>query len=608
MFNQSAGHFRYRSARVANHVLKTDFLNSDSNLSVSRLPAILAVLMSCAAVYMVVLLIVGLVHAYYPVPIWDEWTFVPLIERFYAGQLRLADFWAQLNEHRPFLLRILYLLDYAFFYGSKVFLFIMIYVIQATHVALLSWLLMRYADISRSARMIGVCVIVILLFSAAQTETLYWAIGVQFSAVAFFATAIFLSLGAAASRVVRNRHAVLFVALAILLATATTGTLASGILIWPLMVALALWLRLPSKYAIAIAVVGTTLIGLYLKDYEPVNIHADPIKSLWSMDKVFIYVAAYLGSPGKVLGTGACVFIGVVGFGMASATLLHLLLCREPPMHIRGALAANLIFLMATAFLTGLGRINFGLEQALSSRYITMALTFWSVLLIYWLIVLSRVPRQGSSAIQAGICAAFGLIAGIELLTQEQNSRIFLRTKPELDKASLALLLDVRAEELLNTLHWYPPQLVELAEVLRAHKLSIFSDRSFELVGHRLEDRFTLREPTKCLGFFDRVKVVRGENRFATVDGWAWDLEKEGLFDLVAIGGGDGRILGVAYTGSLRPDVVSVVPNVRSLYSGWSGLTFVGNGLLTAFGIDLTARTQCRFSEKKLTADLGLAH
>ena len=84
--------------------------------------------------------------------------------------------------------------------------------------------------------------------------------------------------------------------------------------------------------------------------------------------------------------------------------------------------------------------------------------------------------------------------------------------------------------------------------------------------------------------------------------------EKGRGFDLVAIAAEDGSILGVAYTGSARPDVLAVVRGVRNLYSGWNGLTHVSTAPLTAFGIDLSTRTSCRLGEKELQNSGAVPH
>jgi len=44
-----------------------------------------------------------------PVPYWDQWEFVPLLEKTYHGQLTFHDLWAQHNEHRILFPRIIML-------------------------------------------------------------------------------------------------------------------------------------------------------------------------------------------------------------------------------------------------------------------------------------------------------------------------------------------------------------------------------------------------------------------------------------------------------------------------------------------------------------------
>jgi len=64
------------------------------------------------------------VDGYSPVPSSDLWAQFPFIERGVRGDFDLGDLWAQWNEHRIFLARIQFLLDYSIFGGTNVFLFV----------------------------------------------------------------------------------------------------------------------------------------------------------------------------------------------------------------------------------------------------------------------------------------------------------------------------------------------------------------------------------------------------------------------------------------------------------------------------------------------------
>ena len=85
-----------------------------------------------ALLYTVVLALgVGLgirtiVDGYSPVPYGDLWGLLAFVERGLLGYFGIADLWAQWNEHRLFLARIQFLVDYRFFDGTNVYLFVWI--------------------------------------------------------------------------------------------------------------------------------------------------------------------------------------------------------------------------------------------------------------------------------------------------------------------------------------------------------------------------------------------------------------------------------------------------------------------------------------------------
>ena len=64
------------------------------------------------------------VGGYSPVPFADLWAMFPFIERGVQGDVGLADLWAQHNEHRMAMARLQFLIDYRYFDGTNIFLFV----------------------------------------------------------------------------------------------------------------------------------------------------------------------------------------------------------------------------------------------------------------------------------------------------------------------------------------------------------------------------------------------------------------------------------------------------------------------------------------------------
>jgi hypothetical protein len=377
---------------------------------------------------------------------------------------------------------------------------------------------------------------------------------------------------------------------AILFGAGATAMMANGVLVWPLLVALALLVRLPARVVVLIAAAGASLIWLYFDGYHSPHGHADPIASLASPGSVLMYAAAYLGNPLETFGLLPCMVLGGVGMAAAAGVAIHQVVSREPPHEVRAALAAVLLFVVATAFVTALGRINFTTQQAISSRYVTPALIFCMALLVYGLVVRPS-DRKWAWGGRAVLFAMIGLLVTNALATHRDALNQFARIRFASDQAAVALALGVPDLETLKAVHPRPAVVLEGAEFLRAHRPSALMPPERAFIGRSLNEAFRIRPADECSGAFDEVEAIPGMDA-ARVRGWAWDKVRERPFDTVLLA--DERIVGVAKGGALRRDVPANRPEVKSRRAGWRGLTRGGVAPLAAFGVDLDARTACR--------------
>jgi hypothetical protein len=102
------------------------------------------------------------------------------------------------------------------------------------------------------------------------------------------------------------------------------------------------------------------------------------------------------------------------------------------------------------------------------------------------------------------------------------------------------------------------------------HRLSIFSDNRFKLMGRHIDDLANLSPPSACLGHFDNATHV-GVEGGAKVYGWAWsNREKVGPSQILLTDEG-GTVVGLATGGIERPDVAAGIPAVVNARVGWEG-------------------------------------
>ena len=176
-----------------------------------------------------------IVTSYSPVPYADFWGQLPWLERAYGGDLRLADFWVQANEHRIFVPRLQFLAEYRLFGGTYAFLFTAIAVSSLALAAAFA-VAVRLETGDRLLAWGTFCVSAIATMSPVGRENLWWAYQVQFVQVFLFATLAILAVVAAARSATRRW---LWVGASALAAVAASYSMANGLLVWLPLLALA---------------------------------------------------------------------------------------------------------------------------------------------------------------------------------------------------------------------------------------------------------------------------------------------------------------------------------------------------------------------------------
>ena len=246
-----------------------------------------------------------MVRGYSPVPFADFWSELNFVRRALMGDAGPVDFWAQHNEHRILVARLQFLVDYALFNGTNVFLFAAIAVSSLVLAA--TYAVAAYIDTGDTLVLLGVVAVAApSMMSPAGIENLTWAFQVQFVQVFMFATLATLAVTVAARSGSSTRRTAL-TAVAALFAVAATYSMANGLFAWPVVVALALALRLGTRHTAALATAGVATIASFLWHFQGAHSEASgPID-------VLTFVAAYLGSAVWGAGFHAAVVVGSIG-------------------------------------------------------------------------------------------------------------------------------------------------------------------------------------------------------------------------------------------------------------------------------------------------------
>jgi hypothetical protein len=529
---------------------------------------------SCAASILSYLILAGglgtigavgylVVRSYTCLPFWDLWS----VSIFLAEPDRsvLQWLWAQHNEHRILLSKIVLLLDYRLFHGMDAFPLCCIFLAQ---LMLLSVLLYAFASIGRmrgtlwraAAGISAVC-----LFSTAPWEN--FVSGFQ---LAFFLVGLFFSLAMLAvlrsgaddaPRATQWKRA----ALAVLAGAAATYSLANGIIVWPVMILMAVLNRCRRNIIVFEAISGLLVGGSYLYGYKARVAQISPFQWTQYVKLITLYVVKYVGAPMDFGHSRLALVFGVVALAAALLILWRILFSsgRQPFLLL---LASLLLFVLGSAVMTALGRLHFGTDQALSSRYSTVALLLWLSLVVWLLRFVSQRSTLGLVVVQAGLLLLIALGAARLKYPMRQAER----RKLHANTASLAMLTGVFDQQALADI--YPVSAVpwRQASFFKQQKLSIFATALARDLNQPLSAVYGMR-PQPCWGEVTIAEsIVENAGSGLRLSGWAWDSYghrpvKEIVF------AAEGKIIGYATPGVWRPDLRLRLGSPTARRAGWIG-------------------------------------
>jgi len=408
-------------------------------------------------------------------PYYDQWEGVgALFVKMNAGTLGIADFFAQHNEHRIlFPLLIFYPLARLTHWNIRAELFVIwgIYVLIAWN--LWRMILATGFAISRKSYWLffAVCV---LVFSPLQWQNQLWGFQVGFVLPLLFVIAsLRVALGA--------RHPWNFIG-TIALGFACTFSIASGFMCWILTLPVLLmpggtislrdrkgwWLVWGGAFAASVA--------FYLHGYVKPPQHP----SIWTVFEdpagAFQYWLTYLGLPfafGTALDpSGVAQEVGallVLALGGAAGYLWR---WRRDAALIARALPWLMAALVAviSATLTTIGRVGFGPEQALNSRYVTFAIPLPIGLAVLAVLIMGHLAGRDARAAGTARTWLVSLTSMLALL-------LVLGTLKELDawpRKHRAMLMDKALVETINLVD--EPDLLERYVEVR-HVLPLLRSR-----------------------------------------------------------------------------------------------------------------------------------
>ncbi|MBC53245.1 MAG: hypothetical protein CMQ34_05345 [Gammaproteobacteria bacterium] len=529
-----------------------------------------AALAALLATAFVALAITGTARMYTPVPFWDMWG---ATLGFYIAITDGASWlwWAQHNEHRIVLSRLLFWLDYEFFGGLHVFLLVMNHVFVALAV-LLFWRMsharLRDTKTERATLYFFTCFLIAWLYQWMQHENLAWAFQSQFFLAQLLPLCAFYWLHKSAS----HERAHTAFAVACLFGVASAGTMANGILALPLMALYALITRMQIWRLLILCGLGVITLGLYFNNYASPPHHGSTIDTLLQQPlQVVQFVLLYLGTPFFNLfgrGTTGSVIAMASTVAMAAIAITFLYRGIKTPKHntLTLALVFGVVYLAGTALGTATGRVTFGVLQAISYRYTTPALMAWACVLVLLLPWLCRQAQQFPRPAIATLLAVLALMLTLQWqAATPQHQLVFDR-----QVAGLALTLGVEDETQIQHVFELTPGLLRTVEVAEARQLGMFALHPWRDLRDTLGEIITGDALPLCRGHIDLATTLVPDQAHLAIQGWLYNAHQQQVPALITITDAAGIVSGFALTGQPRPDVADAVDD-NAYLSGFRG-------------------------------------
>ncbi len=520
-----------------------------------------------------------------PVPYADQWD--GTID-FYLQALQnpWQAFFAQHNEHRLIFSRLLFFADMHYFGGRNVSLLVANIVLAGFLAAAFYRTTIRVGAPQNREMRIGLTgLILIFVFSWVQRENFSWGFQNQWFAVNIFSLLAFhyLELAGDANQRGSFPKSNALLAIALLSGCVAAFSMASGLLVFPILIIQALYLRF-SWRTVWLLVTTTAVVWItYFLDWENPSIGAGLLTVLREhLIDALRYVLLYLGAPAHLLfPSEISAYAGGVIVLIAFTFLMIKSLRSHAPVHAVSLLAFALL-IIGNALATASSRLSIGINHAVQSRYTTASLAVWLALILFTTLNCDSQKGRKSILITAIIVALF--VASGQRFTGEGGdyivfSRLF---------AGLALRSHVYDPDITGTIYPFPERLIMISKAAEQAKVSIFApDQPDYFIP---PSRITAT--SICDGHVDKISPTTTPGVYRA-DGWIFDASGQRVPRDVVVTDADGTTLGTGITGSEHYSAVEI-KGPSALYSGWSAF-FKAPALISAQIVAPTSKgTYCR--------------
>lgn len=495
--------------------------------------------------------IAGVVLDYSPVPFWDQW-YGTVDWYMRAERDWWPSFWSLHNEHRLLFSRLIFWPDMRWFGGVNILSLISNVVVCGVLALSVYRATIFRASLPRETKLIVGGAVLAFCFSWMQSDNFTWAFQNQWFAVNLFALLAFHALSVSAAK----DHDVRWLAAALLAAVASSFSMANGMISWGIALAMMVYLRFPLRYfAITVAIAAVTAIAYFHHANGATGSIPNGTLGYVLRHQLLDWLRwsiLYLGSPmdfafnrlGLSYVAGGVVVLAAIA-GVARAFLWRNL--KAVP------LLAFALFLIATAFATGTGRLVLGLANVFQLRYATNGLMVWMALLLFWGVNMSARLRGPVyfcavvSLVSIGLCQRTALSGAQDVMFERLV-------------AGQALREGVYDHVYLTELWGNDEYFKQVIKSAKSEQLSIFAPDS---IGYGNPPAKIVSD-SDCAGFVDGIIPAQTAG-FSRAEGWVFAATEP---KTIVITDAANNTIGNGVVGKSRPDAAKAMKS-KNKRLGW---------------------------------------
>lgn len=489
----------------------------------ARFGAVAVLLLAFWAVFNWTQTVLRILRYYDPLPAWDYWRSVADLESYLRFDFRVL--WHQHNEHRIAFPEIVFAADYLLLHGRQFLPLAVSFLCYAGNWIVFAWAFWSISSLSRTMRAAAILLAGVLIGWQGSAAVLAEPFLLQWTLLEFAVSLSFAFL-------VRLKEAANHRYLIAVICCAEVATYSSGngMLLWPILIALAVVLSIDKRRIIILSIAAVVSIALYFVGYKFTGTLSIATLLRHPLQAVG-FVAAYMSMPfGAIKSVEFGLWVG--GIALFVAALLAVLAVRRGVAGSRAGvvLFGSYLFIVATAVLTAAGRLELNdstFSTAKPARYITEPLIAWGALILLGLWLCAPSGRSARRLAIAGVTALLLLLAFPKF-------RWWLRgidvDRANQQMAALSIQLGIEDPSLILNIFPDPAGIRFWLPRLRQHQVSTF---------YRSRAKWLGQDMQKFAAALDAPIPGEITYRFPVVNG----LEVSGWFDDSQVRGGTGWVV-----------------------------------------------------------------